>query len=40
MPNLAHILGLTITFAAVVAFLVEPARKAAKEGDVKINYPI
>ncbi len=35
MSNFAHVLGLAVTFAAVVAFLVEPAHKAAKEDNVK-----
>ena len=36
MPNFADVLGLAMTFAAIVAFLVEPSRKAARqESDVK-----
>jgi hypothetical protein len=28
MANFAHVLGLAVTFAAIVAFLVEPVHKA------------
>ncbi len=35
MSNFTHVLGLAVTFAAVVTFLVEPAHKAAKEANVK-----
>jgi predicted outer membrane lipoprotein len=31
MPNFAHVLGLAVTFAAIVAFLVEPTRKPARQ---------
>jgi len=36
MPNFAHVLGLTVTFAAFVTFLVEPARNAVwQEADAR-----
>jgi len=31
MPNFAHILGLAVTFAAIVSFLVESPRNPARQ---------